>query len=65
MQMIDTNIFWYGKTFRAILMELRNFSVDDLKLGTDDDSSMLATQETLAKNLVYIMNIPEGKLGTT
>ena len=22
MQMIDTNIFWYGKTFRAILMEL-------------------------------------------
>ena len=23
MQMIDTNIFWYGKTFRAILMELR------------------------------------------
>ena len=26
---------------------------------------MLATQETLAKNLVYITNIPEGKLGTT
>ena len=23
MQMIDTDIFWYGKTFRAILMELR------------------------------------------
>ena len=23
MQMIDTNMFWYGKTFRAILMELR------------------------------------------
>ena len=22
-QMIDTDIFWYGKTFRAILMELR------------------------------------------
>ena len=22
MQMIDTDIFWYGKTFRAILMEL-------------------------------------------
>ena len=21
MQMIDTNIFWYGETFRAILME--------------------------------------------
>ena len=24
MQMIDTNIFWYGETFRAILMELQN-----------------------------------------
>ena len=23
MQMIDTDIFWYGKTFRAILMELQ------------------------------------------
>ena len=23
MQMIDTDIYWYGKTFRAILMELR------------------------------------------
>ena len=23
MQMIDTDIFWYGKTFRVILMELR------------------------------------------
>ena len=23
MQMTDTDIFWYGKTFRAILMELR------------------------------------------
>ena len=23
MQMINTDIFWYGKTFRAILMELR------------------------------------------
>ena len=23
MRMIDTDIFWYGKTFRAILMELR------------------------------------------
>ena len=22
LQMIDTDIFWYGKTFRAILMEL-------------------------------------------
>ena len=23
-QMIDTDIFWYGETFRAILMELQN-----------------------------------------
>ena len=42
-----------------------NIPVDELKLGADDNASMLATQETLAKNLVYIMNIPEGKLGTT
>ena len=42
-----------------------NIPVDELKLGADNDASMLATQETLAKNLVYIMNIPEGKLGTT
>ena len=42
-----------------------NIPVDELKLGADDDALTLATQETLAKNLVYIMNIPEGKLGTT
>ena len=39
-----------------------NIPVDDLQLGADDDASMLATQETLAKNFVYIMNIPEAKL---
>ena len=39
--------------------------VDELKLGADDNASTLATQETSAKNLVYITNIPEGKLGTT
>ena len=39
-----------------------NIPVDELKLGADD-ASMLATQETSAKNLVYIMNVPEGKLG--
>ena len=38
--------------------------VDNLKLGADDDASMLATQETMAKNLVYITNMPEDKLGT-
>ena len=135
MQMIDTNISWYGETFRAILMELwkicngetatktgeeltekesyesammcweslddseptskkrkthsqdeatndkademddkmhtkhttntgtqLNIPVDDLQLGADDDVSMLATQETSVKSLVYITNIPEGKL---
>ena len=39
-----------------------NIPVDDLKLGADDNASTLAIQETLAKNLVYITNIPEGKL---
>ena len=39
-----------------------NIPVDDLQLGADDDTLTLTTQETLAKNLVYIMNIPEGKL---
>ena len=138
MQMIDTNIFLYRETFRAILMELRkirngetvmktsaelnekefyesammcweslddseptskkrkthsqdeetndkademddkmhikhttntgtqlNIPVNYLQLGADDDASMLTTQETSAKNLVYIMNIPEGKLDRT
>ena len=41
-----------------------NIPVDELKLGADNDVSTLTTQETLAKNLVYITNIPEGKLGT-
>ena len=39
--------------------------VNDLQLGTDDDASTLATQETLAKNLVYVTNIPDGKLAHT
>ena len=30
MQMIDTNIFWYGKTFRAILMELQKIQNGEL-----------------------------------
>ena len=42
-----------------------NVPVDDLQLGADDDVLMLATQETSAKNLVCIMNIPEGKLDRT
>ena len=42
-----------------------NIPVEELKLGTDDDTSTLATQETSVKNLVYITNIQEGKLDTT
>ena len=128
MQMIDTDIYWYGQTIREILMELwkiwngetpmktseesnetammcweslddseqaskkrkthaqdnktndkaediddkmhtkhttnmgkhLNIPVSELRLGADNDASRLATQETSAKNLVYITNIPEG-----
>ena len=42
-----------------------NISVNNLQLGADDDVLTLATQETSAKNLVYITNIPEGKLDCT
>ena len=41
-----------------------NIPVEELKLGVDDNTSTLTTQETLEKNLVYITNIQEGKLGT-
>ena len=41
-----------------------NIPVEELKLGGDDNASTLATQETSVKNLVYITNIQEGKLGT-
>ena len=41
-----------------------NIPVGELRLGADDDVSMLATQETSAKNLVYIMNMLEGTLET-
>ena len=138
MQIIDTDIFWYGETFKAILMEHRKIRhgettmnacetldenetyksvmmrreslddskpttkkrktlsqeeatndqavelddkphtkrtantgigslipVNDLQLGADDDALKLANQETLAKNLVYITNVPDGKLDRT
>ena len=42
-----------------------NILVEELKLGADDNTSTLTTQETLVKKLVYISNIQEGKLGTT
>ena len=41
-----------------------NIPVGELRLGADDDASTLATQETSAKNLVYIRNMPEGTLET-
>ena len=34
-------------------------------MGVDDNASTLATQETLVKNLVYIMNIQEESKGIT
>ena len=36
----------------------------ELRLGAEDDASPLTTQENPAKNLVYIMNIPECTLET-
>ena len=42
-----------------------NIPVGELRLGADDDASTLATQETPAKNLVYITSMPEGTLETT
>ena len=42
-----------------------NIPVGELRLGADDDTLTLATQETPAKNLVYITNMPEGTLETT
>ena len=41
-----------------------NKPVGELRLGADDDTSTLATQETSVKNLVYITNMPEGTLET-
>ena len=38
---------------------------EELKLGVDDDTSTLTTQETSVKNLVYIMNIQEESKGIT
>ena len=41
-----------------------NLPVGELRLGADDNTSTLATQETSAKNLVYITNMPEDTLET-
>ena len=37
--------------------------VKELKLGVDDNTSTLAPQETLVKNLVYITNIQAERQG--
>ena len=42
-----------------------NKPVGELRLGADDDASTLATQETSARNLVYITDMPEGTLENT
>ena len=42
-----------------------NKPVGELRLGADNDALTLATQENPAKNLVYIMNMPEDTLETT
>ena len=41
-----------------------NIPVSELRLGAEDDASTLTTQETSAKHLVYITNMPEGTLET-
>ena len=42
-----------------------NIPVSELRLGADDDASTLVTQETPAKIIVYITNMPAGTLETT
>ena len=46
------------------MVKYLNIPVGELRLGADDNALMLATQETSAKNLVYITNMPEGTLET-
>ena len=41
-----------------------NIPVGELRLGADNDASTLVSQETSAKNLVYITNMPEVTLET-
>ena len=38
---------------------------EELKLGVDEDTLTLTTQETLVKDLVYITNIQEESKGIT
>ena len=52
-------------THTTTMVRHLNKPVSELRLGADDDASALATQENPAKNLVYIMNMPEGTLEIT
>ena len=47
MQMINTDIFWYGKTFRVILMELRKIRNGELTTKTGKE---LSKEETYYHN---------------
>ena len=42
MQMIDTNIYWYGQTFRAILMELQKIWNGETPTKTSKESKKTA-----------------------
>ena len=42
MQMIDTDIYWYGQTFRAILMELRKIWNGESPTKTGEESNETA-----------------------
>ena len=37
MQMIDTDILWYGETFRAIIMELRKLQNGETEMKTSKE----------------------------
>ena len=52
MQMIDTDIFWYGKTFRAILMELRKIQNGET---TAQSSKELSEEEIYYCNKSHAM----------
>ena len=42
MQMIDTDIYWYGQTFREILMELRKIRNGETPTKTSEESNKTA-----------------------
>ena len=52
MQMIDTDIIWYGKTFRAILMELRKIRNGESIANNGEE---LSKKETHYYNDSYTM----------